>query len=186
MEFNKRKIKIYILSGKSGSGKTQVADYIIDNYNKKNMKAVNLYYAYYLKDYAKRILGWDGSEETKPRDFLQQVGSELIKKHVNKNLVTSRLLDDIEVFSYFYDVIVISDARFIDEINLVKEKYSNAISINIIRNKENDLNELEKKHDTETSLDNFNDYDYVINNDSTLENLKEKVDTLVSEVNSNE
>lgn len=186
MEFSKRKIRIYILSGKSGSGKTQVADYIIDDYAKENMKAVNLYYAYYLKDYAKRILGWDGAEETKPRDFLQQIGSELIKKHVNRDLVINRLLDDIEVFSYFYDVIVISDARFIDEINLVKAKYNDAISINIIRNKENNLNEQEKKHDTETSLDGFTDYDYVIHNNGTLEELQEKVYVLVKGVNSNE
>lgn len=186
MEFIKNNVKIYILSGKSGSGKTQVANYIIDYYDKHNKKGISLAYAYYLKDYAKRILGWDGKEETKPRDFLQQIGSELIKKHVNKDLVVSRLLDDIEVFSYFYDVIVISDARFIDEINMVKDRYKDSISINMVRYQENNLTNEEKNHDTETSLDKYSGYDYVIKNNGTLAELETKVLDIIKGVNNNE
>lgn len=186
MEFIKNDVKIYILSGKSGCGKTQAANCIIDYYGKYNKKGVDLAYAYYLKDYAKRILGWDGKEETKPRDFLQQIGSELIKKHVNKDLVVNRLLDDIEVFSYFYDVIVISDARFIDEINLVKDRYKDSISINIVRNQENKLTTEERKHDTETSLDNYSGYDYVLKNNGTLIELEVQVIDIIKEVDNNE
>lgn len=186
MEFIKRNVKIYILSGKSGCGKTQVANYIINYYDKYNKKGISLAYADYLKDYAKRILGWDGKEETKPRTFLQQIGSELIKEHVNKDLVVDRLLDDIEVFSYFYDVIVISDARFIDEINLVKNKYKDSISINIVRDQENKLTLEEKNHDTETSLDSYNDYDHVIKNNGTLTQLEKKVIDIIKGVDNNE
>ena len=51
-------------------------------------KCVSLSYSYYLKDYIKRITGWDGNENTKPRDLLQQVGIELIKNKMdNHNLV---------------------------------------------------------------------------------------------------
>ena len=77
MEFIKRNPKIFILSGKARSGKTESAK-IIENYYKEK-KCITISFAYYLKDYIKRITGWDGSENTKPRELLQKLGIELIK-----------------------------------------------------------------------------------------------------------
>lgn len=39
----------------------------------------------------------------------------------------------------------------------------------------NILTEKEKQHITETALDNYNDYDYVINNDGSIEELESKL-----------
>jgi len=162
MEFIKRNSKIFIISGKARSGKTETAK-IIENYYKEK-KCITISFAYYLKDYVKRITNWDGSEETKPRELLQQLGIELIKNKIDNKLLINRILEDIEVFSYFYDIIIISDARLVDEIESIKNKYKNSISIRIIRNEENNLTENEKKHITETDLDYYKNFDYVITN----------------------
>ena len=69
MEFKAKDVKIIILSGKAGSGKSSVAK-IINNYK----KSITLSYASYIKEVAKNVLNWDGNEEDKPRDFLQQFG----------------------------------------------------------------------------------------------------------------
>ena len=37
-----------------------------------------------LKEYLKDYFGWDGSEETKPREALQQMGTELIREEMHK------------------------------------------------------------------------------------------------------
>ena len=164
MEFVKKDIKIFIISGKARSGKGEVSN-IINNFYKEK-KCITISFAYYLKDYIKRITNWDGNEENKPRELLQQLGIELIKNKINKKLLINRILEDIEVFSYFYDIIIINDARLVDEIEEVKQKYKDSICIRIIRDKENNLTDIEKQHLTESALDNYNNFDYIINNNS--------------------
>ena len=180
MEFNKKDAKIFILSGKASSGKNAVSK-IIENYYKEK-KCITISFAYYLKDYAKRILNWDGNENNKPRVFLQHLGIELIKNKIDNNLLINRILQDIEVFSYFYDIIIISDARLIDEVESIKEKYSNSISIRLNRNnKDNYLTNSEKKHITETGLDNYQNFDYILENNN-YEHLIEQVENILRKV----
>lgn len=162
MEFNKKNTKIYILSGKAKSGKNLVSE-IIEKYY-KNKKCITISYSYYLKDYVKRITGWSGSEEDKPREMLQQLGIELIKNKINDKLFINRILEDISVFSYFYDVIIVSDARLIEEIEIPKQKLNNVTTIRINRDIDNNLTEKQKSHITETALDNYTDFDYIVEN----------------------
>ncbi|MBE6159863.1 MAG: hypothetical protein E7157_02325 [Lactobacillales bacterium] len=167
-------MKIIILSGKAESGKNRVAS-IIEN-NLKDKKTITISYASHLKEYAKNILKWDGNENTKPRTFLQEIG-DYVKKIDNKFLI-NRLLQDIEVYKNYFDVIIVSDARFIEEINCIKEKYENVSVINII-GRENSLNNMEKNHITETALDNYNIYDFKIENKSSIEELEQKVKNII-------
>ena len=175
MEFNKRNIKLFILSGKARSGKDTVANIIKEYY--KDKKVIIISFGHYIKDYAKRVSDWDGNNETKPRELLQQLGIELIKDKINDKLFINRILEDIEIFSYFYDIIVIDDARLLDEITILKEKYKNSVSIRINRNNfNNNLTESEKQHITEVGLDNYNNFDYVIeNNNIDLKNIVEEI-----------
>ena len=178
MEFIKRNPKIFLLSGKARSGKNEISK-IIERYY-SNKKCITISFGYYIKDYAKRISDWDGSEETKPRELLQQLGIELVRNKIDKRLFIDRILQDIEIFSYFYDIIVISDVRLLDEITILKEKYPNSVSIRVIRNNyENNLTEEQKNHLTETDLDEYNDFDYIVENG---ENLEEKITKILSEV----
>jgi len=184
MKFKSKNPKIYILSGKAGNGKNKVASYIGSIFENDTKRTINLSYASYLKEYAKNILGWDGNEETKPREFLQQIGVELIKNTIDSRMLVKRIVEDIKVYSYFYDVITISDARFPEEIEAIRENFSNVIVIHIhgLEDK-NNLTDLEKKHATEISLDNYNDYDYDIDNSGTLEELKNRVEDIIKENN---
>ena len=176
MEFVKKNTKIYILSGKSGSGKDTVASMIHELLLGK--KVISLAYASYLKMYAKEVLGWDGNEP-KPREFLQQLGVELIKNKIDDKMLINRIIEDIKVYNYFYDVIIITDARFPEEIEEVKSNFSNVTVIHL-SDRENKLTNEEKKHATETSLDGYNNYDYVISEDN-LDNLRVKVKEIVGE-----
>ena len=180
MEFIKRDSKIILLSGKARSGKDTVASIIKDYYKDKDVIVIS--FGHYIKDYVKRISNWDGSEESKPRDLLQQIGIELIKNQIDNKLFIKRIIDDINVFSYFYDVIIVDDVRLLDELIELKNQYNNSISIRINRfNNDNYLTESQRNHITETNLDNVNDFDYVILNNNYNE-LKDKVEDVLRSV----
>lgn len=160
--------KIYIISGKASTGKNTVADIIKE---KENDKTIIIAYASYLKEYAKNILNWDGSEDSKPRTFLQELGD--LVKEIDPMFLVNRIIEDIEVYKHFYNNIIISDARFAFEIENIKDKYSTCVIR--VNGKDSMLTETEKMHNTETSLDDYNDYDYVINNNDTIDSLRNNV-----------
>lgn len=166
MEYINRNPIIYVLSGKAKSGKNQVANMINDFYHDK--KCIQLSFAKYLKEYVKNITDWDGNEETKPRDILQSLGIDLLKK-INPTLLISRVCDDIKVYSHFYDVIIITDARLIDEIETIKNNFK-CITIRVLNKLDNNLTNKQKNHITEIDLDNYNKFDYVIENNENIEN----------------
>ncbi len=174
---------IYVISGKARHGKDTVAIDIKEIYEKKGLKVINLAYGSYIKEYAKKISNWDGNEETKPRELLQELGTDIIRKQIDHDFFVRRLCEDILVYSYYFDIITISDARFPNELEWPKKKFDNVISIKVIRdNYDSVLSEKEQKHLTEVALDEYNSYDYVIHNDGTLDDLKDKVNEVVRKV----
>lgn len=167
---------IYIISGKARHGKSTTADIIHEYCESHNLKHIDLAYAMYIKEYAKKISNWDGNEETKPRALLQQLGTDIIRVKLGDEFFIKKMIDDIGVYSYFFDVITISDARFPKEIDLIKEHFPNVKTIHVVRpNFENDLTSEQRNHPTETALDNYTNYDYEVINDAGLDELKQKV-----------
>ena len=168
--------KIYLIAGKARNGKDTVADFIIDEYNKRNKKVLRLSYGEYIKTYVRRISGWDGNEETKPRALLQTIGTDLIRNQIDELMFVRRICEDIKVYSYFFDALVISDVRLKNEIEVPEKEFDNIFKIKVIRpNFESSLKEKEKSHRTECELDNYNNYDKIFINDGTIEQLGEKV-----------
>lgn len=163
MEYIKRNPKIIVLSGKAKSGKNTAANIISEYYKDK---CIQISFAHYLKQYVKNITNWDGSEETKPRDLLQSIGIDLIKNKINPNLLIDRVCDDIKVYSYFFDYIIITDARLVDEVETLKNNFE-CVTIRITNSKENNLTIDQQNHITETNLDNYK-FDYVIENNEYL------------------
>ena len=178
MEIKKRNPQIFLFAGQVRSGKDTTAGYLHDYYQARNKKCINLQFSSYLKEYAKHITGWDGSDENKPRELLQQLGTELIRATIDNEFFIKRILDDIKVYSYFFDVITISDVRFDLEIKRVKEAYPSAFLFLLKRDVDNHLDTL-REHITEHGLSDTNTYDAIIDNNGTLEDLKHKVEVLL-------
>lgn len=183
MNFEKHDTKIFIASGKANSGKDTTCE-LINNYIKlKGLKSVNLQFSSYIKMYAKIISGWDGNEDTKPRSLLQELGTDVIRKYIDEDFFINRIIDDIKVYSYYFDVITISDARFPKELDSIKNNFKDVYKINIKRpNFENNLNDIQRKHVTEVALDNYNDYDYILVNDGSINDLNDKIKQIIDKV----
>ncbi|NLL44416.1 MAG: hypothetical protein GX247_01955 [Mollicutes bacterium] len=171
---------IYIVCGKARHGKDTVAGMIREICEEKGLKTINLQYSSYIKEYAKKISNWDGSEETKPRELLQKLGTEVIRQNIDYLFFVKNICNDIRVYSYFFDIITISDSRFKVEVDIPRENFDRVVAIHIERpNFDNGLTEEQKNHPSEKDLDDYDKYDYRIINDGTLEELKEKVREIV-------
>jgi hypothetical protein len=178
MEIEYKNPKIYLIEGKARNGKDTIAGYLKEFYDTDNKKVIFSPYAKYIKFYAKEMTDWDGSDETKPRKLLQELGTDIIRQKLNKSeMFIERQIDDIEIYSYFYDAIMVPDIRLPREIEGIKEKFNNVVTIKVKRiNFETELTGSEQKHITETAMDEYSEsnFDYVVIND-TLEKLKKDI-----------
>ncbi|MBR5662615.1 MAG: hypothetical protein IKX00_03055 [Bacilli bacterium] len=174
-------MKVYIIAGKAGCGKNTTANYIKDYYETIGKNCTITEISKYLKLFAYEIKNWDGKRETKPRAFLQEVGSAIRHELYNEDFLINRFLEDLKIYEKFTDVVVVADARLPREIDLIKEK-CNAVSIRVL-NEFNDyeLKGSEKLHETETALDNYDKFDYVLHN-QTFEKLQIDAENIVKEV----
>ncbi len=166
MKWKKKNPVIILIGGKARSGKSTVAGYLKEKYLSQNKKVVISPYTKYLKQYIEEITEKKMDEKNKPRELLQKISAELIKDHLGKeDFFINRQIEDIEIYSYFMDVIIIPDVRFPKEIEIIKKTFSNVISIGVIRkNYQSDLTDNEQKDITETALEHYHNYDYQIEN----------------------
>lgn len=173
---------IYLICGKARTGKDTLCDLIMEELKKQNKKVAELKHSKYIKGYAMDFFGWDGCEETKPRDLLNVIG-DIIRNDLNqKFFMGNRLCEDAKILSYFFDSFVVSDARFKNEVNLIKNSFKNVKTIHLIRsgNYDDGLTEEQRKHITEIDLDDYNEFDYTIDNNGSLEDLREKTTKLIN------
>lgn len=180
MEIYNYNPKIYLIAGLARSGKDTVKDIIMEFCNEKNIKSIAIQFAFYIKHYAKMISDWDGNEKNKPRELLQFLGTEFIRNKIDDNFFINRVCEDVMVYSNFFDVIIINDARLKKEITELKGKFNSVKTIHVKRpNFLNDLTKEQSHHRTETELENYNDYDFVVENAGTIEDLKLKIYNLI-------
>lgn len=187
MNFKRRNPKIFVFSGKPNAGKDTACEFIYNYVKSKGYKVLNIQIGYYIKMYAKSIIEWDGTEDTKPRSLLQELGTDIIRNKIDPDFFVKRIIEDIRIYSYYFDVITVSDARLPGEIDGIYNAFNNVYKVNIQRpNYDNGLTDEQNSHFVENALNEYDKYDFVILNDSTLENLNIKVKSIVNEVFSNE
>ena len=158
-------MNIYLLVGKAGSGKNYVANIIKNNLKDSVITSLSKY----IKLFALELGIWDGNDNNKPRSFLQETGDKL--RAVDVNILSKRMLEDIKIYKELgIKNVIISDVRLINEINYLKNSPYNTIVIRVNSKSSNRLlNDKEKNHLTEIELDNYSNYDYILENNDSLE-----------------
>ncbi len=170
-------MKIFLIAGKSGSGKTEAA-YIIKDALSKTV-VTNL--SKYIKIFALEMTEWDGDDHNKPRTFLQHMGDKL--REIDKNFLTKRLLEDTEIYKQYYDNIVVCDIRLKEEIEYIKNNTNNeVITILVKSNRLNDkLTDEEHNHKTENEFLEYDKYDYIVENNYD-DKFKKEIDKIIERV----
>ena len=180
-------MKIIFLAGRANTGKDSSAEFFDDYYRSKGLDVVNIQIGFYIKMYAKQIAKWDGDNETKPRQLLQDLGTELIWKQIDNFFFIKRILQDIEVYSHYFDVITISDGRMPEEMDSIKKAYPEAINIHVTRpGYVSHLTKGQKAHLTEILVDEYDKYDYEIVNNGSLEDLEKQVLKIAKQIDKEE
>lgn len=98
-----------------------------------------------------------------PRLLMQLLGTDFGRNMVHPNLWVNSLMSDYACCDKNW---LVSDVRFPNEIEAIKERGGKIIKIE--RFSPNDKKEL---HESETALNNYNDWDYVVKNFGTIDDL---------------
>ena len=111
------------------------------------------------------------------RDVMQVLGTDLLRQGFNNNIHVATTLGSIKKD----EKVIITDMRFPNELEAVKSKGGISIRVNRTLNHTNIkevvnrlTNVLSEEHESEKALDNA-EFDYVIENDGTIEDLIQKV-----------
>ena len=132
------------------------------------------------------------------REFLQKLGTEALRSNLHENVWINALFSDykaktVAVGTSEFDITekdelpnwIITDTRFPNEMDAVKSK--NGLVIKVERTlklrKGYDTPNETDLHPSETSLDNYTEWDYVIENNGTLEELRAKVMLILEKEN---
>jgi hypothetical protein len=204
---------IISITGKIGSGKDTVARIWNELYPMQQWE--NKKWAGKLKDVASLITGipkekfedqefkhtnlglewatWypniDRPDLMSVRDLLQRLGTEAMRDGLHKNVWVNALLADYKQYKtyngngdeiYRYPNWIISDTRFPNELLAVREK--GGIIIKVVRN--NTTNHG-AEHISETALDDVTGWDFIIDNNGSIEDLKDKINKINLEIRNN-
>jgi hypothetical protein len=119
-----------------------------------------------------------------PRLILQLLGTECGRQIIHPNIwVTSTFTDYKGDNGIVYPNWLITDVRFRNEVEAIKDKKGIVIRVNRpswVKEQEQQIlkgvwNYKVKEHESETALDEYKNFDYIVNNDSSIENLIDKV-----------
>lgn len=158
-------MKILMISGKAGSGKTFLAGHIKRTYeNLYGWRVAILGFGDPLKMVARALYKWDGEKGENGRHLLQQLGTNIV--HPNNHLCwTNCIIEIICGLSSEFDLFIIPDTRFEHEIDHVKDVFNGSnfdvITIRVIG--KTDLSGTQAKHPSETDLDYY-PFDYFFPN----------------------
>ena len=164
------------------SGKDCSCDYLVKQYGFKKIA-----FATSLKEACGSIFGLtdeqmhgklkevvDGYWGMTPRHILQQFGTETMREHFDK---------DIWVKSVFKRISLepetnwcISDCRFLNEVEFVKQQ--GGIAIKLVRN----TGLPPSTHISETQLNSYSGWDYVIDNNGSVEDLHRILDSIMGQI----
>ncbi|MEG0909774.1 MAG: hypothetical protein RSH78_05385, partial [Bacilli bacterium] len=94
----------------------------------------------------------------------------------DKYFFTRRMIEDINLYGLAdMENVIISDARMPEEIEEIKENFDEVYSIYVVNQfAESKLSVNQQAHITEIALENYDEFDYTIANE-TMDTLKDKV-----------
>ena len=181
---------IIIITGEAESGKDTVAAFIKSYFYEQGKRVLLTHYADMLKYSCINYFDWDGRKDETGRSILQYVG-ETIRKKYDEDFWVDYLWTMLDMSSDNWDVAIIPDARHENEINvgirtIVMDSKPKVDTIKIVRkNHENSLTDEQRNDSSETDVEKLKT-GYIIINDGTLDDLKEKATKVAEKIDGRE
>jgi hypothetical protein len=148
---------VILICGRAGCGKDYAAEILVEFYEKNNMVAEQIAYADVMREIARK-LGWTGEKTPIFRNFMQQFGTDVCRNIIG---------EDVWINCWFKlakrspaDVIVVSDARFDNEVIKVCEYAEDSMVIKIVGK---DREGTDYNHPSEAGISEHLIHDTIIN-----------------------
>lgn len=162
-------MEVITISGKAESGKDTTARILKEELESMGYSVVITHYADLLKYICKKFFDWNCKKDEEGRTLLQMVGTNTIRQQ-QPDYWVDFVKQILRFFPNEWDYVLIPDARFLNEIESVKEEFK-VISVKVERpDYENHLTEEQRNHPSETALDKYK-FDYTLINDGTYDGL---------------
>lgn len=169
--------------GRAGAGKDTAADSVDD--------AIKLAFVKPLKDAAKILFNFtdeqlydnklkeviDKKWNNSPREILQWLGTDVLRNDISEDFFLIHMKQRIENVYDIYDIIIISDCRFPNEAEFIRN--IGGVVIEITRDDANEGGTEHSEHISEQKLPR-DLVDYVIENNGTKDELFKKVNDLIN------
>ena len=209
--------KIISVSGFIGSGKDTIADYLVTEFGFKRLS-----FAGTLKDAVAAIFGWDrdlidgttkesrvwrdqvdqwwsdrlGIPNLTPRYILQHIGTDVFRNHFHDEMWIASAENQIR---HSKDNIVITDARFDNEVQAIKRAggttirvergerpswYKDAVAYNTFTHDGDRLRAKQRLEQANIHASEYSSvglvYDHLIQNNGTVDDLQQRVKSIVN------
>lgn len=176
--------KILLIGGKAQNGKDSLADYLKQQLEAKGERVCIMHFAQYIKDILRNYYNWNGEKTEEWRTKLQWLGTERIKEELNyKAFHAKRIAEDIQIISQDFDVILIPDVRFRDEVYTLKAMFPDeTLTVKVVRlDFQSKLTEEQKNHKSEIDMDNYN-FDKTVYVQTGLQHLYDESDRVLGRI----
>jgi hypothetical protein len=175
---------VMTFTGMAHGGKDTCADFVKEEFEKQGKRVLRLAYGDYVKALCARNFGYDESNKEEFRTVLQMFGTDIVRA-VDPTFWITVVFTTIDALKDVYDVFLISDARFYNELQPYPWKLGYPIfNVLIKRGMEPDLEGEQNEHESEMIANNPNEKDFhiIVNNTGTLEDLSYMAKDVVSTI----
>jgi hypothetical protein len=113
--------------------------------------------------------------------MLQRLGTEVMRDNFDKNVWIKSLWNNIKDMKEL-EAVLVTDTRFKNEMEFLKGVGCITIKVEGDPTKVHDITKRDESHESETSLDSYDKYDFVIKNNGTLEELNNKINFITTQI----
>lgn len=175
-------MKVIMISGKAGHGKDTIAQLIKEELEKREYRVLVIKFGDPVKWFAREYYHWNGEKDFEGRALLQNIGTTIMRSY--DKYYWGNIISEFIAANNDFDVALIPDWRFFSEEEAIEKYNKNYFTIRV--NRPNYINPNMSKeqlnHVSETELDNAA-FNWIIENNGTIENLKESVNYILDNEN---
>lgn len=175
---------LILISGKMGVGKTLSAKRLEEKFTSKGYLSEVKSFAGGVKQIAVESFGWNCVKDDAGRSLLQGIGN--VGRQYNEDIWCERIFEDIENSFYIADIYLIDDWRFPNEREFFE--HIGMFEVLTIRLESDTIGDYKNRDISEISLPlaylmkEQEYYDFVFWNNGTIEELEDKLTTVVETV----
>lgn len=165
---------VMTFTGMAHGGKDTSVNFVKEEFEKNGKRVFCLAFGDYVKTLCARNFGYNEEYKEDYRDLLQQFGTDIVR-NIEEDFWVRIVFTTIDMLRGLYDVFLISDARFVNELQPSPWRIGYPIfNVLIKKDMPPDLVGDQNNHVSESLANNPSDdlFHVIINNNETLEELE--------------